>query len=187
MFWKFLPVGTASMMSRVITFCCVTRCVSTTGDSPVTVTVSSRAPTFMSALTGAVNPVVSSMPSRLMMLKPANVNVTVYRPGLRSTILYWPLSSVIAVRVRSIRAGLLASTATPGSTAPVVSFTTPAMLPVCAAATTGSSTKKAREAREAMEVRGVGEVRGVREVGAWPSRPDRPTRSTRPIRPTRPT
>jgi len=77
MFWKFLPVGTASMMSRVITFCCVTRCVSTIGDSPVTVTVSVIAPTFKSALTGAVKPVVSSMPSRLMMLNPASVKVTV--------------------------------------------------------------------------------------------------------------
>ena len=108
----------------------MTRWVSTTGDSPVTVTVSSSAPTFISAFTGAVNPVVSSMPSRLMTLNPASVNVTVYTPGLRSTILYWPLSSVIAARARSISAGLLASTVTPGSTAPVASFTTPAMLPL---------------------------------------------------------
>ena len=65
MFWNVLPVGTASMTSRVITFTCCTRCVSTTGDSPVTVTVSVIAPTFSSAFTGAVNCVVNSMPSRL--------------------------------------------------------------------------------------------------------------------------
>jgi hypothetical protein len=76
------------MMSRVITFCWVTRCVSTIGDSAVTITVSVMAPTFNSTLTGAVKPVVSSMPSRLTVLNPASVNVTLYTPGRRSTILY---------------------------------------------------------------------------------------------------
>src|SRR6266540_1280716 len=48
-------------------------------------------------------------------------------PGLRSTILYWPSPSVMTVRVFSINAGLDASTVTPGSTAPLPSFTTPAI------------------------------------------------------------
>src|SRR6266508_720266 len=48
-------------------------------------------------------------------------------PGLRSTILYWPAPSVMTVRVFSINAGLDASTVTPGSTAPLPSFTTPAI------------------------------------------------------------
>ena len=47
------------------------------GLAPVTVTVSSSAPTFMSAFTVAVNPDVSSMPSRLNVLKPGSVKVTV--------------------------------------------------------------------------------------------------------------
>ena len=51
-------------------------CVSTMGDSPVTVTVSSSAPTLMSALTFAVKPDVSSMPSRLTVANPASVKVT---------------------------------------------------------------------------------------------------------------
>ena len=38
---------------------------------------------------------------------------------------YWPLPSVTAERTFSISAGLAASTVTPGSTAPEVSFTTP--------------------------------------------------------------
>ena len=38
---------------------------------------------------------------------------------------YWPEPSVTAVRTFSMSAGLAASTVTPGSTAPDVSFTTP--------------------------------------------------------------
>ena len=53
-----------------------TLCVSTMGVSPLTVIVSSIAPTFMSALIAAVNEPVSSMPSRLTLLKPVSVNVT---------------------------------------------------------------------------------------------------------------
>src|SRR5436190_297772 len=44
-------------------------------------------------------------------------------------MLYRPSPSETTVRTFSIRAGLAASTVTPGSTAPVVSFTTPAMPP----------------------------------------------------------
>src|SRR6266446_1795255 len=40
---------------------------------------------------------------------------------------YWPSASVTAVRTFSIRAGLAASTVTPGRTAPEASLTTPAM------------------------------------------------------------
>src|SRR5207244_1011414 len=39
----------------------------------------------------------------------------------------WPEPSVVTLRVFSIRAGLEASTVTPGSTAPDVSLTVPAM------------------------------------------------------------
>src|SRR5258705_8576264 len=58
-------------------------------------------------------------------------------PGLRSTILYWPAVSVTAVRVFSISTGLDASTVTPGRTAPVPSFTTPAIA-TCALAMAGT-------------------------------------------------
>src|SRR6185503_6706489 len=58
---------------------------------------------------------------------------------------YWPASLVTALRDFSIRAGLLASTVTPGRTPPVASFTVPAMAPavVWAPAATGSRTSKA--------------------------------------------
>ena len=51
--------------------------MSTIGVSPVTVIVSARLPTRSSALTLAVNDPVSSMPSRLTVLKPVSANVTV--------------------------------------------------------------------------------------------------------------
>ena len=48
--WMLRPVGSASRTSRVITTRCVMLCVSTMGDSPVTVSVSSSVPTFRSTL-----------------------------------------------------------------------------------------------------------------------------------------
>ena len=68
-----MPVSTSSPMTR----CLVALCTSTIGDSPVTVMVSSTAPTRSSAFTVAANDPASSMPSRLTVLKPVSVNVTV--------------------------------------------------------------------------------------------------------------
>ena len=75
--WMLRPVGSASITSRVMTVRDVIAWTSTTGDSAVTVIVSSTAPTFSSALTGAVKSDVSSMRSRLTVLNPGSVNVTV--------------------------------------------------------------------------------------------------------------
>src|SRR3954470_6419313 len=58
---------------------------------------------------------------------------------------YWPLPSVTTERVFSIRASLAASTVTPGSTAPDVSFATPTIA-LCACAAAGSMTTHARAA-----------------------------------------
>src|SRR5215831_19208256 len=96
----------------------------------------------MSAFTVATNEPLSSMPSRLTLLKPVNVNVTLYVPGRRSTMRYWPVPSATAVRVFSMRAGLATSTVTPGSTAPDVSFTTP-VIDACANASVGNRTRQA--------------------------------------------
>ena len=115
------------MTSLLSTRCWVEFCVSTTGASPVTVIVSATVPTRRSTFTVAVNDPASSIPSRLTVLKPASVNVTVYMPGRRSTILYWPVLSVTTERTFSIREGLDASTVTPGRTAPDVSLTSPAI------------------------------------------------------------
>jgi hypothetical protein len=70
------PDGTVSSTSRSITRCLVALCTSTSGVSPVTVIVSSRLPTRISASTVAVKEPVSAMPSRLNGAKPASVNVT---------------------------------------------------------------------------------------------------------------
>jgi len=128
--------GIAVRISRSTIVCTRTLCTSTIGDSPVTVTVSSSAPSRSSALTVATNVPLSSMPSRLTVAKPGSENVTEYKPGRRSTTRYCPVSSVTAVRTRSIKAGLAASTVTPGRTAPDVSLTTP-VIAACANATAG--------------------------------------------------
>src|SRR5437867_3814631 len=60
-------------------------------------------------------------------------------------IRYWPAPSVVTVRVFSISTGLDASTVTPGSTAPDVSLTTPAIDPWAEAAA-GTSTRDAKTA-----------------------------------------
>ena len=112
-------------------------CTSTVGDSPVTVTVSSTAPTDMSALMVAAKEPLSSMPSRLKALNPVSVKVSEYAPGRRSTIWYTPVLSVVTERTFSMSAGLEASTVTPGNTAPDVSLTTPP-IDACAWASVGT-------------------------------------------------
>ena len=99
-----------------------------------------------------MNDPVSSTPSRLTLLKPVSVNVTAYTPARRSTMRYWPLPSVTAERVFSIRAGLDASTVTPGSTAPEASLTTPVM-EAWANAAAGTSTSNAKTAKPCRNLR----------------------------------
>src|SRR5262249_41492662 len=106
---------------------------STSGDAADTVIASSRVPTDMSALTVAVNDAGRVTPVRFTCRKPVRGNDIVYSPGRRSWMRYWPLPSVTAVRTPSINEGLDASTVTPGSTAPDVSLTTPAIA-LCASA-----------------------------------------------------
>src|SRR5438093_13596388 len=66
---------------------------------------------------------------------------------------YRPAPSVTADRTFSISAGLETSTVTPGSTAPDVSLTVPAMLLVCADAAAGSSVRSATPPRIRVNVR----------------------------------
>ena len=85
--WMFRPVGIASRTSRVITVRCAMPCMSTTGDSATTVTVSAMAPTRISALMAAVKSEVTSMPSRFTLLNPGSEKLTVYTPGRSWTML----------------------------------------------------------------------------------------------------
>ena len=71
------PVGIRSIASRLSTEVFAAEVTSTTGDAPVTVMVSSSAPTPSSALSVAVNSDGSCRPSRRKVLKPVNENVTV--------------------------------------------------------------------------------------------------------------
>src|SRR6478672_11067555 len=141
---QFLEVGMASTTSLVMTWRRTTFCVSTTGLAPETVTVSSSVPTRSSGLMVATKVAGSSTFSRLTVANPGSVNVTVYTPGRRSTILYWPCVSVVTVRTCSMSAGLDASTVTPGITAPLGSLTTPAIPLVCANAMSGAAAPTAR-------------------------------------------
>src|SRR5688572_23808055 len=68
----FRELGMASMTSSLSVCCTLTLWTSTTGVSPVTVTVSCSSPTVRSAFTVATNVPVSSMPSRFTVLKPGN-------------------------------------------------------------------------------------------------------------------
>jgi hypothetical protein len=69
-------VGIEPSVSLLIVACRRTLWTSTMGVSPVTVTVSSIAPTRSSAFTAAVATPVSSMPSRFTVEKPGSVKVT---------------------------------------------------------------------------------------------------------------
>ena len=75
--WGVRPVGIASSNSWLMTRCRFALWMSTIGDSPVTVTVSSTAPTRITALTVAANDPLSSIPSRRTELKPGRLKVTV--------------------------------------------------------------------------------------------------------------
>ena len=71
-----VPAGMALMTSRVMTRSWTTFWTSTVGAAPVTVTVSVSDPTRRSAFTVAVNDAVRSMPSRLIVVNPVSVKVT---------------------------------------------------------------------------------------------------------------
>src|SRR5580765_7870831 len=128
--------GTVLMTSLLSTAWRRALCVSTIGVSPVTVTVSATEPTRIATLMGMTPDPVTSMPSRLTVVKPGSVTVIAYVPGGNSVSRYCPVPSVVAVRTFWIRAGLVTSTVTPGSTASDASRTTPASV-ACANAVAG--------------------------------------------------
>ena len=74
--WMVRPVGIESIASRFSTCVWTAVCTSTVGASPVTVSVSSRLPTFMSALMVIVNCAGSSSASRLKDWNPSSEKVT---------------------------------------------------------------------------------------------------------------
>ena len=140
-----MEIGTESSTSRVSTLWVRTFTMSTIGLAPVTVIVSSSAPTRSSAFTFAVNPTVSSIPSRTTLAKPGNVNATEYAPGRRAVIWYRPEPSLTPKRLPPGKDGLVASTVTPGSTPPVASVTTPEMAPLsCARTAPGEATNTSK-------------------------------------------
>ena len=72
-----LPLGSDSSSLVFSVSCLRMLVVSTTGAAPLTVIVSDNDPTCIAMLTVAVNPVPSTIPSRLTVEKPSSANVTV--------------------------------------------------------------------------------------------------------------
>ena len=107
--------------------------VSIVGDSPTTVVTSSTLLTARVGLTVAVKPMPMRMSSRTTVRKPDISKVTLYVPAGRPGKRYRPWALLVTVCAPS-SAGLVAVTATPGTTAPLSSTTCPWMLPVDPAA-----------------------------------------------------
>src|SRR4029077_1839330 len=100
--------------------------MSTTGDSPVTWTVSVTDATDSVTSMVTVTPSGRMTSSRFTVLKPASVLSMVYTPGCSAGKRYMPCESVRLVWTPPTCDGLATLTVTPGSTAPVLSLTVPA-------------------------------------------------------------
>ena len=126
----FRPVGTASSNSCSMLVCTVALRTSTTGASPVTVTVSSTPEIPIEAFTSRVRATLSRTPSCTTVWNPERAKLTLYSPGGRAGWLYEPPAPVVVLR-GAISAGLLTVTVTPGRTAPCSSVAVPVIVPVC--------------------------------------------------------
>ena len=96
---------------------------STTGAAPATVTVSATVARPSDTSSFAVNPTVSRTFWRWTGRKPASSNATSKTPIGNGARRYSPTSFVMAVTCGTCKAGLVAVTVTPGSTAPLWSVT----------------------------------------------------------------
>src|SRR5262245_47093883 len=119
-----VAVGTPTSLSDVKSVPTFVDCMSTTGDSAVTVTVSCSVATCSWTSTSRILPSTSWMFVRLTIWKPDSSNVSSYVPDGSEPMLYRPSASVTDDRTPSSDADL-AVTVTPGSTPPWVSVTAP--------------------------------------------------------------
>ena len=103
--------------------------VSTTGDSPDTVTVSCCAAIDSLTSTVALNPSVTMISLRSRVAKPLISNFSAYVPGGTDGKRYCP-SVLVVVVCAAISAGLVAVTRAPGTAPPLESVTVPLILPV---------------------------------------------------------
>ena len=105
--------------------------VSTNGETPVTVADSEIVPNSSVKLTRAVCCTCNST-SRVAVLKPSSSLLTVYVPGCNAGKSNRPTALLKVVRLALV-ALFTTVTVTPGTTASVVSLTSPVMVPsVCA-------------------------------------------------------
>src|SRR3954452_13444451 len=122
--------------------------MSMSGCSDVTWTVSDRPETPRAMSSTLVWPSVSSTRENVFGVKPESLAVTSYAPGASDGNRKYPPASLTALATPPCER-FLASTVTPGSTAPVLSFTVPSIEARCSWAAAGAATshKPSRTAR----------------------------------------
>src|SRR5688572_25281444 len=113
--------------------------VSTTGELPVTVTVSATVATLRERSSGTVAPTCTMTFSRMTVRKPCNSTFTEYTPGWSEGKRLTPPPSVTPVIVPATSTGLVRVTLTPGTAPPCASVTRTRIEPVCTWACTGSA------------------------------------------------
>jgi hypothetical protein len=134
--------------------------VSTSGASPVTVTASSTAPTAIAMSTRAVSLTRTVMPSRVVVLNPESVALTLYCPGASSGTAKKPSAPVVTTRVWVVP-WLTTSTVAPGMTAPDASVTMPVMPPVaCACAACAATSTASMTSISSLNERAIDDLRG---------------------------
>src|SRR6476661_4688217 len=123
-------VGTLSRAARVNVLLTTEVETSTIGDCPLTSTLSSTEPSFMTTSTRALNPTASVNPLRTSVRKPEREYSTRYTPAGRLPSRYAPCPSETMLCL-PWSAGLETSTVTPGNAAPVSSVILPNTAPFC--------------------------------------------------------
>ena len=140
---KSRPFGSRSICSPrmlVDRALCLT---STSGDSPVTCTLSDTPATDSAKSTFLIWPRVSGTSGTVTALNPASVAVTSQIPDASDGNRYTPLESDTADTTTPV-ASFLASTVTPGMTAPVASLTMPSIDARCSCANAGIASASIR-------------------------------------------
>ncbi len=125
------------------------------GGKVATVTSSASWPTVMVMSSSVVPPTVTGTPLLIAVRNPAISARTSYVPGSRFTMRYRPSGSVVTFLTTPVST-FLAMTATPGMTAPLLSRTLPARVPVDVWEAAGDA--QVRQASNARQARVMNEL-----------------------------
>ena len=114
---RLRAAGRFCSISLVMLAVIVVLWISTVGACPVTTTLSSTADCSRVTSRLVLTPTLTWIPSRISVLKPGSLKVTVYVPGGKAGKRQWPRSLVTVSIEGRIRAGELIETVTPGAVA----------------------------------------------------------------------